>query len=63
MKIRLLVPRATVGGPQNIGDEIDEDQATAIRMIEAGQAAPVRSAPEPEKAVKRGKVKRHENAS
>lgn len=62
MKIRLLVPRASASGPQNIGDEIDEDQATAIRMIKAGQAAPVRSGPEPEKAVKRNKVRRNENA-
>lgn len=63
MKIKLLVSRATASGAQAIGDEIDVDRATAIRMIEAGQAAPVRSAPPPEKAVKRSKVTRHENAS
>lgn len=42
MKVRLLVSRAGVGFSQNAGDEIDVDTAEAARMIEAGQAVPIR---------------------
>lgn len=60
MKIKLLVARATVAGAENRGDVIEVESAEAKRMIEAGQAEPVRgSAPEkavqtrgPEKAAK-----------
>lgn len=60
MKVKLLVSRAGAGFVQNRGDEIDVPDAEAIRMIEAGQAEPVRTAaveravraPRSEKAVK-----------
>ena len=56
MKIRLLVSRAGPGGSFAAGDEIEVDAAEAKRMIEAGQAMPVRSATKSttkkEKAVK-----------
>lgn len=42
MKIKLIVSRAGVGFVQNRGDEIEVADAEAIRMIEAGQAEPVR---------------------
>jgi hypothetical protein len=57
MKIRLLTARATATGAQNRGDTIDVPEAEAIRMIEGGQAEPVREQREPEKAVRRGKPK------
>lgn len=53
MKVRLLVARATVSGLQDIGDEIDVTDAEAIRMVDAGQAVPVRTARAPERAVRR----------
>lgn len=59
MKIKLLTARATATGAENRGDVIDVQDAEAIRMIEAGQAEPVRSAG-PEKAVSRA---RREKAS
>lgn len=52
MKIRLLVSRAGPAGVDNRGDEIEVADAEAIRMIDAGQAEPLRDAPA-EKAVKR----------
>lgn len=52
MKIKLLVSRAAATGSENRGDIIDVESAEATRMIEAGQAEAVRSAPKPEKAVK-----------
>ncbi len=52
MKIKLLVPRATAKGAENRGDVIDVENAEAVRMIDAGQAEPVRAA-SPEKAVSR----------
>lgn len=58
MKIKLLVSRAGPGGVANVGDEIDVGDSEAIRMIEAGQAQPVRQAAAPEKAVQSRKVKR-----
>lgn len=58
MKIKLLTARATARGPENRGDVIDVSDAEAVRMIEAGQAEPVRAAKAPEKAVKRAKVEK-----
>lgn len=53
MKIKLLVPRVGADFSQNRGDEITVSDAEAIRMIEAGQAVPVREpAPAVEKAVR-----------
>lgn len=60
MKVKLLVSRATATGAENRGDVIEVDDAEAVRMIEAEQAEPVRSAgtekavakPKAEKAVK-----------
>lgn len=47
MKIKLLVSRVGPAGAQNRGDVIEVGDAEATRMIEAGQAEPVRgSAPE-----------------
>lgn len=57
MKIELLVARATASGAQNRGDVIEVESDEAARMIEAGQAAPVRAAPA-EKAVSRSKPER-----
>ena len=57
MKIRLLVSRAGAGFVQNRGDEIDVQDAEAIRMIEAGQAEPVR-APVVERAVRAPKAEK-----
>lgn len=45
MKIKLLTSRAGVGFAQSRGEEVDVSDAEAIRMIEAGQAEPVREAP------------------
>ena len=42
MKVRLLVSRAGAGFSQSAGDKIDVDTAEAARMIEAGQAVPIR---------------------
>lgn len=55
MKIKLLTARATATGAENRGDVIDVPEAEAIRMIEAGQAEPIRTQPVSEKAVKRSK--------
>lgn len=57
MKIKLLVSRAGTGFVQNRGDEIEVSNSEAPRMIEAGQAEPVRSAPV-ERAVKAAKVEK-----
>lgn len=57
MRVRLLVPRATVAGPQEIGDEIDVLDADGVRMIAAGQAEPVRAV-QPEKAVVKRKAEK-----
>ena len=57
MRVRLLVPRATLAGPESIGDEIEVADAEAVRMTEAGPADPVRGA-KPEKAVPRRKAER-----
>lgn len=60
MKIELLVPRVGPAGSQNRGDVIEVSDAEATRMIDAGQAQPVRRAKvetatpknKPEKAAK-----------
>lgn len=44
MRVRLLVARATVAGPEHIGAVVTVSDAEAVRMIEAGQAAPMREA-------------------
>ncbi len=57
MRIRLLVDRAMALGIQNAGDCLDVDDAEAIRMIDAGQAEPVRDVA-PERATPRRKAER-----
>lgn len=57
MKIKLLVSRSGADGAFAPGDEIEVSDAEAKRMIEAGQAAPVRGAA-PERAVVAPKVER-----
>ncbi len=54
MKVRLLVSRSGLDGAFNRGDEIDVPKGEAARMIEAGQAEPVRSA-KPQTATKRAR--------
>jgi hypothetical protein len=54
MKIELLTSRAAADGAQNRGDVIDLPDGEAQRMIEVGQAKPVRAAV-PEKALPRRK--------
>jgi hypothetical protein len=44
MKIKLLTSRAGVGFAQSAGDEIEVSDAEGARMVEAGQAIPVREA-------------------
>lgn len=55
MKIKLLTSRATAEGAQNRNDEIDVPDAEAKRLIEAGQAEPVRSGSRPETATPKRK--------
>lgn len=52
MKVKLLIARAGVDFTQNVGDEIEVSAEEGKRLIEAGQAAPVRSSA-PEKAVRK----------
>jgi len=54
MQVKLLMARATATGSENRGDTITVSDAEAVRMIEAGQAEPIRAV-EPDRAVKRGK--------
>lgn len=54
MKITLLVSRVSAAGAENRGEVIEVSEAEAIRMIEAGQAEPVRAIT-PEKTVLRAK--------
>ena len=49
MQIKLLVSRAGIDFSQNIGQILDLPNDEAIRLIEAGQAEPVKEQ-EPEKA-------------
>jgi len=55
MQIKLLIARATATGSQNRGDVIETSNAEAVRMIQAGQAEAMRTAAEPERAVRRSK--------
>jgi hypothetical protein len=57
MKVKLLVARATATGAENRGDVVDVSNAEAVRMIEAGQAEPVREAA-PERAVPRSRAEK-----
>ena len=57
MRIKLLMSRAGIDFSQNAGDEIEADDAEAVRMIEAGQAVPV-SDVKIERAVKAAPEKR-----
>lgn len=54
MKVRLLISRATLKGGQMAGDEIEVSDAEAKRLIEAGQAEPLRRS-RPEQAVPKRK--------
>lgn len=58
MQVKLLISRATATGAENRGDIVTVSDAEAARMIEAGQAEPVRDRKSPEKAVKRRKPER-----
>ena len=53
MKVKLLVSRVGPDGSFNVGDEIEVSADEAKRMMNKGQAAPVRAAKR-EKAVKNG---------
>lgn len=55
MKIKLLVSRSGADGAQNVGDIIDVTDGEAVRMIEAGQAEAIRSAPKPENTMRNAK--------
>lgn len=57
MLVKLLVSRTGKAGPQNIGDEIDVPDDEGARMVEKGQAVPVR-AKAPERAVRKPKVEK-----
>lgn len=52
MKIKLLISRAGIDFTQNAGDEIEVGDAEAKRMIESGQAEPLRQV-RAEKATKK----------
>ena len=56
MKVELLISRAAASGSQNRGDIVEVSDNEAARMIEAGQAKPVRGNEPKETAVlqKRG---------
>lgn len=58
MKVELLVSRSGPGGADNAGDQITVEADEAQRMIEAGQAIPVRAQKAPEKATKRAKAEK-----
>jgi len=45
MRVRLLVGRATLTADEKIGQVVSVSDAEAVRMIEAGQAVPVRASP------------------
>lgn len=51
MKVKLLMARATASGAESRGDVVEVSDAEAVRMIEAGQAEPVREI-KTERAVK-----------
>lgn len=43
IKVKLLIARATATGPQNRGEIVEVEAATAERMVAAGAAEIVRS--------------------
>lgn len=43
MKVKLLVSRGGIDFTQNVGDEIEVSDGEGQRMVEAGQAIPVRT--------------------
>jgi len=57
MQVKLLVARAAASGAENRGDVISVPDAEAIRMIEAGQAEPLRAV-QVEKAIPRAKAEK-----
>lgn len=57
MRVRLLISRATVREAQNRGDIIEVSDGEGVRLIERGQAEPVREYV-PEKAVNEPSVER-----
>ena len=57
MQVKLLTARASARGAENRGDIVEVSDDEAVRMIEAGQAEPVRAV-EPEKAVAKRKFER-----
>jgi len=57
MRVKLLISRATLKGCEVAGNEIDVSDAEAKRMIEAGQATPVRRA-KPETAIPKRKAEK-----
>ena len=58
MKVELLTARATATGAENRGDIVEVSNDEAKRMIEAGQAVPVRSSAKVETAVLKAKVEK-----
>ena len=58
MKVELLEPRAHADGPQDRGDVIEVDAAEGKRMIEAGQARPLRRAMRPETTAQKPKAEK-----
>lgn len=57
MKIKLLTSCAGAGFAWSVGDEIEVSDAEAARMIEVGQALPVREA-EVEKAARKQRAEK-----
>ena len=57
MQVRLLTARASALGAQDRGAVVEVTAEEAARMIETGQAEPVRMAA-PEKAVRRAKTEK-----
>lgn len=53
MQVEMLISRAGPGGVANRGDIIEVGKEEAVRMIEAGQAIPVRDERKVEKAVRK----------
>jgi hypothetical protein len=58
MQVKLLVSRATATGAENRGETVEVQDAEAIRMIEAGQAEPVRGGPTPERATRKQRIEK-----
>lgn len=57
MKVKLLVSRSGANGAQNRGDIVDVSDDEGPRMIEVGQAEPIRAAVK-ETAVSKRKVEK-----